>query len=156
MGCGCVLGALLVRPALAQDAHDYQHYPELSPDAQIVQVLGELKRTLKDPYSIRDFVFCEPLKIKWQDGKPVRWAVMLSFNARNSYGGYAGVQMYSALFRNGRLSGGVTSAQFGSSEGLEGLINNAIARKMANCPFIPDDKIQQMLSPGASIYREPH
>ena len=92
-------------------------YPELASDALLPPILAELKRTLKDPYSIRDFTLCPARAVKLKDGKPVGWAVMLSFNAKNSYGGYEGVKVYSVLFRNGRISGGLNAPSLAPAPG---------------------------------------
>jgi hypothetical protein len=132
---------------------DVTAYPELAPDALLPPIIAELRRTLKDPQSVRDFTLCPVTKVGMKNGRPVRWSVLLSFNAKNSYGGYEGIKMFAAVFRNGRLSGGIVSTQFGSNEGLEGLINNAVARKMANCPIVPDESIQQLMT-GSSIYNQ--
>ena len=137
-------------PAAAKDAVDPAAYPELASDALLPPILAELKRTMKDPYSIRDFSLCPARAVKLKEGKPISWAVMLSFNAKNSYGGYEGVKIYSVLFRNGRISGGLNAAELGSSTGLAGLINSAIAKRMASCPMIPDATIQQILSGSVS------
>lgn len=131
---------------------DVSAYPELAPDALLPPIIAELRRTLKDPQSVRDFTLCPPVKVKMKDGRPLRWSVLLSFNAKNSYGGYDGIKMFSAGFRQGRLISGVNSAQFNNNEGFAGLVNNAIARKMAQCPIVPDERIQQMMR-GSSIYK---
>ena len=145
----CLLTAALIAsagPAAAKDPVDPAAYPELASDVLLPPIIAELKRTLNDPYSIRDFTLCPPRGIKLKDGKPVSWVVLLSFNAKNGFGGYDGVKAYSALFRGGRISGGITSTQFASSEGLEGMINNMVSRRMATCPTIPDAAIQQIVS----------
>ena len=133
-------------PAAAQTAVA-SDWPEMAPDVMLPQILSSLKRTLKAPRSIRDFVFCPPAKVKMKDVKPVRWSILFSLNAKNSFGGYAGVQMYGAIFKNGRLSN-VVSTQIENNTGLDGLINNMVAAKMVSCPAIPDEKIQQLLSSG--------
>ncbi len=126
-------------------------YPELAPGALLPPILSELKRTLADPYSIRDFVICPARGIKMKAGKPTGWNVLIAFNAKNSYGGYAGLKTYSVVFRNGQIRGGILAAQFATSEGIEGLVNSMIARRTVNCPPVSDDDIQRMLSAPASI-----
>lgn len=37
-----------------------------------------------------------------KEGRPVRWTVMLSVNAKNQYGGYAGNQGMAAVFYSDR------------------------------------------------------
>ncbi len=149
----CLLAAVLTCTTVPvhADAINPAAYPELSVDALLPPILAELKRTLKDPHSITDFTLCLPHKAKLRDGHPVSWSVTFSLNARNSYGGYEGVHIYSALFHDGHLSGPILSDQFDSNEGFEGLINGMIARKMATCPMIDDAHIQAILS--GSIFK---
>jgi hypothetical protein len=128
--------------------------PELEPKTLLVPILAELKRTLADPYSLRDFTLCPAERIKLKDGKPVRFVVSFAFNAKNSFGGYMGVKTYAAIFRNGRISGGITATHFDKTDGISGLVNDAIARKVTNCPPVADALIQQLLSSGASIMQE--
>jgi hypothetical protein len=148
-----VAAALLLSaaPAPAKDAVDTAAYPELASDVLLPPILAELKRTAKDPYPIRDFTLCPPRAIKLKDGKPISWVVMLSFNARGSFGGYEGIKIYGVRFRNGRVSGPVTATELASNAGIDGLINSAIAKLTATCPMIPDATIQQFLS--GSTYR---
>jgi hypothetical protein len=133
-------------PAAAKDAVDPAAYPELASEVLLPPILVELKRTLKDPYSIRDLTLCPPRGIKLKDGKPTSWVVMLSFNARGSFGGYEGIKIYGVRFRNGRVSGPVTATELASNAGIDGLINSAIAKLTATCPMIPDATIQQIIS----------
>jgi hypothetical protein len=137
---------LSAAPAPAKDAVDPAAYPELASDVLLPPILAELKRTQKDPYSIRDFTFCPPRAVKLKDGRPISWVVMLSFNARGSFGGYEGIKIYGVRFRNGRVSGGVTATELASNAGIDGLINSAIAKLTATCPMIPDAAIQQIIS----------
>lgn len=126
-------------------------YPELAQDVLLPPILAELHRTLNDPYSIRDFVMCPARGIKLKNNRPVRWVVSISFNAKNEFGGYTGVRTYAAVFKDGHISGGIGSTQFAKLDGLEGLINNMVAKRMAACPNVPDAKVQQLLT--GSIYR---
>lgn len=156
----CFLVALILlvscgfaRPVRAKVDVNTAAWPELSPDALLPPILAELKRTLNDPYSIRDFTLCEAAKIKLKNGKPDRWSVQFAFNAKNAYGGYAGVRTYIAVFREGRMASTILSSQFESSDGLEGLINSMVARRMATCPTVSDDKIRELMN-SQSIYRQ--
>lgn len=146
------VAALAAAPAPAADINPAA-YQELAPDTLLPPILAELRRTLNDPYSIRDFVQCPARGIKLKEGRPVRWVVPISFNAKNELGGYTGVKMYAAVFKDGHISGGIGSTQFAKSDGLEGLINNMVAKRMAACPNVPDAKVQQLLT--GSIYRQP-
>ena len=38
-----------------------------------------------------------------------------------------GVKTYAAIFRNGRISGGITATHFDKTDGISGLVNDAIA-----------------------------
>ena len=146
---------LLAVPTIAhaKDDVDIAAYPELSAEVLLPPILAELKHTLADPYSVRDFVLCPAGGVKLTNGKPTRWTVRFSFNARNSFGGYTGVKTYSALFRDGHLSGALMATQFAVNTGIEGIINNMVVRRMATCPTIPDETVQKMMSPGASAFR---
>jgi len=144
------LSLLAASPALAADPALAATYPELAPERLLPPLLGELRRTLRDPRSITDFVLCPPTKIKYEGGRPVRWAVLFSLNARNAYGGYAGVTMYAAVFRPGKRVN-VSQTQLAGTDGLDGLINNAIAKKMRDCPFVPDAEIQRLLADPAAL-----
>ncbi len=144
---------LLVGLPASAETIDPNAYPELAPDVLLPPIIAELKRTLKDPRSVRDLVLCPATKVKLENGRPVRWSVLISFNAKNSYGAYEGSKFFGAVFRNGRLSGRLVATQFGSDDGLEGLINAAVARKMANCPTVSDEKLQQLLT-GGSVLKE--
>jgi len=153
-----LVAALLVTassPIARTAAADVSAYPELAPANLLPAILTELKQTLKDPSSVRDFVLCPADKVNFKDGKPVRWSVLLSFNAKNGFGGYEGAKMYAAVFRNGQLSGKIVATQFPNSDGFVGLVNDMVARKMANCPAVSDQALQRSLVPGASIYKEP-
>ena len=143
---------MVAAPASAADIN-ISAYPELAPDALLPPIMAALKRTLKDPYSIRDMVLCPAGKVKLKQGKPVSWSVQFSLNAKNSYGGYTGVQTYAAIFRNGRLSGNVIATGFPGGEGIAGLINSEISRQLALCPTVSDEKVQQLLSPAGSALK---
>ena len=145
---------LLLALALVAAADvDPTRYPELSPEALLPPILSELKRTLADPYSIRDFTLCQARSIKLKDGKPVSWQVSLAFNAKNSFGGYTGFKTYSALFKNGVIRGGVSATQIAKTDGIEGLINSSVARQVASCPPVSDAQVQRLLSPEASTLK---
>jgi hypothetical protein len=128
-------------------------YTELAPGALLPPILAELKNTLADPYSIRDFTLCPARSIKLKDGKPTGWQVSIAFNAKNSFGGYTGRKTYSVLFRNGVIRGGLLATQFGKTDGIEGLLNSMIVKQMAACPSVADDEIQRLLSQQGSTLK---
>lgn len=120
-------------------------YPEMAQDAILPPLVAALRQTLRDPRSITDMVLCPPTNIKMKDGRPVRWAVLFSLNAKNAYGGYTGVTMYSGIFRPGKAVD-ISVSQMAGNEGFDRLINQAIAKKLIGCPRIPDAEIQQLLA----------
>lgn len=68
--------------------------PGAKPTDVLPAILADLKRTMKDPYSIRDFAICEPEVTKafkypgaGQRWERSYWTVKFVLNARNSYGG---------------------------------------------------------------------
>lgn len=135
-------------------AADQADYAELAPASLLPPIIAELKRTLADPYSIRDFVMCPPRRIKMKDGRPTSWQVSIAFNSKNSFGGYTGFKTYSVLFRDGLIRGGVMATQFARSDGIEGLLNSITTKQVVNCPPVSDDLLQELLSPGASPLKE--
>lgn len=65
---------------------------------------------LKDPYTAV-YRFGEPRKGYWQDGiahggrKYFGYVIPVGINARNSFGGYVGEQMYYYGYQNGQIAG---------------------------------------------------
>ena len=45
-----------------------------------------------------------------------------------------GVKTYAAVFLNGRISGGITATHFDKSDGIAGLVNDAVARRANQLP----------------------
>lgn len=119
---------------------------EVSQSALLAQILPKLKRTLRDPYSIRDFSLCAPRGLKLKGGRPDRWSAFFSFNAKNAMGGYAGLQTWVAVFREGRLSGQLIPTQVQVSEGLMGVLNRKLQRELESCTAVPDEHVQAVLS----------
>lgn len=83
---------------------DYGDYPENYQEI----INGYLRHNLKDPNSIQDLSISSPKKhqaqvslSKWYFG----YKVFFSYNAKNSYGGYVGIQKYRAIIRNGKIEG---------------------------------------------------
>jgi hypothetical protein len=84
--------------------------PEPIPENLLAVVVGGLKTTLKDPYSIRDFSLCQNRAfpptpalaptIPWSRAFRV---THFKLNAKNSYGGYTGLQAGIARFKEGKL-----------------------------------------------------
>jgi hypothetical protein len=129
----------------AHDPIDTSAYPELAPRAMLPAVIASLKHSLKDPHSIQDLTICRPYKLSLKDGRPHTWATMLSFNSKNAMGGYDGVTMYAAAFKDGAVSGDIIKAQMGTNEGLDRIINKAIAKDMRDCVSVADSEVQRLL-----------
>lgn len=143
-----IAAALLVAAGAEPATTPVATLDPLSGRALLDQILPKLKRTLRDPYSVRDFSICAPRGVKWKDGRPERWTVLFSFNARNAYGGYTGVETWFAMFRKGRLSGELVRTQLQSTDGLMGLLNRPVQRQLEQCEPIPDDELQRLMSGG--------
>jgi hypothetical protein len=142
--CWVAFFSAFLGPARAAKV-DPDGYPTLAAEVILPPIIANLKRTLPDPYSIRDFVLCRPRGIRLKGGVPVSWTVMISFNAKNSNGGYAGIKTYYPIFRNGRISGDISSPSLDRNDPFDRLIDNAIEKQMAGCPRIPDAEIQRLV-----------
>jgi hypothetical protein len=136
--------ATLANPASAEKV-DPDAYPALAAEVILPPIIASLKRTLPDPYSIRDFVLCRPYNIHLKDGVPTSWAVMISFNAKNTSGGYSGIRIYIPVFRDGHVSGDISSVTQDRADAFNRLFDNAMEKKMAGCPAVPDEQIQSLL-----------
>jgi hypothetical protein len=88
---------------------------------------------------------CSPVKIKMKEGRPVRWTVMLSFNAKNAFGGYVGRTYYAAIFNVGKPLR-LVEIIGASADGLNGLIADGIGKQMASCPRIPTADLRDLLN----------
>jgi hypothetical protein len=142
-----MLAALLcagASPSHGQASSDPATCAEFSQDALLAQIADAMHRTLRDPKSVDDLTMCAPIKIKLEDGRPVRWTVMLSFNARNGFGGYAGRSYYAAIFNAGK-STRLTKVAEAGAEGLAGLLTSATEKQMSNCPRVASADLQKHL-----------
>lgn len=66
-------------------------------------IFDYLSRTLKDPDSIKQFSLLEPMKpMRWFVGQSQEfaWLACFEYNAKNSYGGYVGLQKDGVAIRN--------------------------------------------------------
>ena len=122
----------------------------IKPVNPLPAIIAELRRTMKDPYSIRDFSFCEP-KVSpafqypsaGQRWEKAHWKVEFALNAENGFGGYAGRTYFSADFENGRL----TSL---GSPNLGPELNSKLLDLVKDCPSVPDAEIQRYLQGGGA------
>lgn len=83
-----------------------------NPEAAVKAYLGN---TLKDPYSVRDLTVGTPSKASCNIGvygQYWAWRVPVSFNAKNSFGAYVGIQRFYYWFRGESLRGITQDAGF--------------------------------------------
>ncbi|MBC2806545.1 hypothetical protein C3Y94_025685 [Rhizobium ruizarguesonis] len=74
------------------------------------KALAVIKGALKDPYSVRDIRLGHPHRAVDNFAYPNAWAVCATFNAKNSFGGYA-PGAYLVFFKNNQaidIKGGPT------------------------------------------------
>jgi hypothetical protein len=120
--------------------------PGPKPEKALPVILADLRRTMKDPYSMRDFRLCEASVAQafrypgraglWQRA---RWTVHFALNAKNSYGGYAGQTYFTATFEGGKLTG-VSSPDLGPE------LNRKLLGITLDCPTVPDAELQRLLA----------
>lgn len=140
-------------PVVAQPATGFEAHPEFSPSRLVPPIVAAIQEELVDAQSVRNLVVCPPVKIRYsgEPRRPVGWTVMISLQARNAEGGYTGNQVYGAIFREGKRVK-LAAAMMASNDGLDGIVNRAIKAQMANCPIVPQDKLEQMLQqPGRPV-----
>lgn len=98
---------------------------------------------MKDPYSIRDLRICQPKIVpgfRLPSGMEMKakWTIDFSLNAKNSYGGYAGITPFTATFEEGKLS------HVGSVD-INPSINAKMLELSSGCPLVPAAKIKALL-----------
>ena len=129
------IGIALTGTTQAKDTDiDISDYPEMSQERALPQIASALHDTLYDVSSVTNFKICyPPAKMKFKDGKPVRWTIMLSLNSKNQYGGHAGNQGMAAVFYSDKPVWVFS-------------IDMPLDRKtLATCTRIPDAEIQKLL-----------
>ena len=138
--------ALLTSPVAAQDQMPAGFDdPGPKPTDVLPPIVANLRATLRDPASVRDFRLCEPEVSKpfrypgvgntWERA---RWTVRFSLNGRNGFGGYAGRQAFSATYRDGKLTD-VASPNLGPD------LNAKMVNLTNGCPSVSDAEIQRLL-----------
>jgi hypothetical protein len=78
-------------------------------------IKSELEYSLKDPASMINLLISEPLLTSCSVGIYGRfhgWRVAVSYNAKNSYGGYTGMKTYFYWFHGSALQGVSKSASY--------------------------------------------
>ncbi|MDQ2658799.1 MAG: hypothetical protein M3Y03_00080 [Verrucomicrobiota bacterium] len=108
----CILIAFAITsyggvPSAAQNAAaDHGPYPA---NYEVI-VRRWIKQTFNDPYSLRDLTISKPAK-GWRTGAPLfgekavnyGWEVLVTVNAKNTFGAYTGLQTYDLILRDGRV-----------------------------------------------------
>lgn len=120
--------------------------PGPKPENALPAILADLRRTMKDPYSIRDFRMCEatptrPFRYPGVAGQwePAKWTIAFALNAKNSYGGYAGSTYFNATFKDGKL------ADLGSPN-LGAELNGKLLESTKDCRPVADAEIQRLVA----------
>ena len=134
-----VMSTLLVQSALPNagvgaQAGSPSSYPEMSKEQTLPVIAQALRDYLLDAGSVTNFAACYPaMKVKFREGRPVRWTIMFSLNAKNSYGGYTGAQQMAAVFQPNR------SVQI-ISTGMPPALGN-----YGECTRVPDVEIRRLI-----------
>lgn len=115
------------------------------PTNVLAEIMVSLRKTMKDPYSIRDLRLCEPKVTpafkypgageRWE---PAKWTVAFELNAKNGFGAYAGRTYFTATYRAGRLED-VGSPNLGAD------LNGKLLSITENCPRVPNPEVQSLL-----------
>jgi hypothetical protein len=106
----------------------------MSREQTLPRIARALRDHLLDAASITNFIACyPPVKVKLKEGRPVRWTVMFSLNAKNSYGGYTGAEQMAAVFQPNKP---VRIISTGMPPGLG---------DYGTCTRVPDAEIRQLI-----------
>ena len=106
-GCATTGGGFLNTNVPADAGSAPTHYEAI--------IKNHLQGALKDPNSLIDLSISEPILTSCSIGiyGPFNgWRVTTSYNAKNSYGGYVGLQTYYYWFHGARLKGIGRDASF--------------------------------------------
>lgn len=118
--------------------------PELERSVTDAQIIAQLQRQLLDPGSMTDLRTCAPINVKLKNGKPDKWLIYFTVNAKNAYGGYTGRSYYAAIFRAGKKPV-LSEVVKAGAEGLDRIIVKSVEKDMVDCRRIPDADVQRML-----------
>lgn len=108
-GCQSAIDSITYAPPEVAKTGDYGPRPSKA-DCQRV-VLEFIKATFKDPRSVQDLEIGEPTKysrfrgIQNNGGYFFAWLVTFRCNAKNSYGGYVGIEAFQIVVRDGEFIG---------------------------------------------------
>jgi hypothetical protein len=123
---GCTSIAAKETPIVPDMAHaNFGPYP--TDYEGLIKTWAELK--LKDPESARYVQFSKPRK-EWAvaDSQPIYgWSVCATINAKNSYGGYSGAQVYWFFFRDGKIFRGRNIEEDAGIPGVISIPGNRIS-----------------------------
>lgn len=126
--------------------------PGPKPENILPQIVAKLRGELRDPYSIRDFILCEPSASapmkpfsKRMEWRPAKWTVLFALNAKNAYGGYTGREPWRATFAGGAVER-VSSAKLGSASSIDVTLNQLTEKLLEKCQRVPDAEIQRLLA----------
>jgi hypothetical protein len=73
-------------------------------------IAQKIRENVKDPYSIRSAEISQPVPDGWNfHGSTVPF-VCARFNAKNSFGGYTGVESWAFIFENGQMTETIVGA----------------------------------------------
>ena len=114
------------------------------PENVLHVLLGELRKKLNDPYSIRDFSLCQsrvsPASEALSPTLPWRrayWVVHFKLNSKNAFGGYTGLQAGMMTIKEGKVE---RISMIGTP-----IEEGPPKEEREPCQSIPDEQIQQML-----------
>ena len=138
---GPAIGQVVQDPPPSADLHNAGPKPtNVLPD-----ILASLRKTMKDPYSIRDLRLCEPKVTpafkypgageRWE---PAKWTVAFELNAKNGFGAYAGRTYFAATYKAGKLDD-VGSPNLGAE------LNGKLLSITESCTRVPNAEIQSFL-----------
>lgn len=112
-GCNWLSVALLAIGSMSEASPRYEPpippgFNDAGPAPQnfLPKIMSELRKGLKDPYSLRDLRVCEPkaggayLGLEWHRAT---WSSLISFNAKNSFGAYSGITVFHVKFEKGEV-----------------------------------------------------
>jgi len=99
---GCTVAPVQRTPT----AQELDPGPKPSPEDANAAVTAYLRESLKDPDSLKDYELKSIVSHNWGDGGRTGvifynagWAACVSYNAKNSYGGYVGKSVHAYLVR---------------------------------------------------------
>ncbi len=103
------LEAKLEKQRQLKELSETEAKTQIFPDKYKEWIKVYLKKSLFDPYSVKDLDITDPLKFtfksdtfEYKEGQTV-WFCFVSYNAKNKMGAYTGLKDYTFFFRDGKL-----------------------------------------------------